>query len=229
LENNNMADADLIAALKQARSKKMFFVFLPKGGSDGTLLVAKTKFPSKAIADAKKQSGGGNAVTGKCFGDGKTLVFEVAKAVPATMEPALKKVIKRDTGLALEPQIQLAGDADADEQANDAANPNGAAANGAAANGGPFNLTVYQAARQKVVTGLKALAAKVAATRHKSAAGALKEINAILNRLVANPGPNDVTKLRDYIATDGAITDVEDMPNDFHDLDVRAPLLSAWK
>jgi hypothetical protein len=27
----------LLAALKQARSKKMFFAFLPKGGSDGTL------------------------------------------------------------------------------------------------------------------------------------------------------------------------------------------------
>jgi hypothetical protein len=220
-----MADPDLIAALKQAKSKKMFFAFIPRGGMDGTLLVSKTKFPSNAIADAKQQIGGGNAVTGKCFVDGKAMVFQVAKVAPPTLGTVLKKVIKRDTGLALEPLIQLAGDADAEESANDAAEANGVAANGGTA----FNLAVYQAARQKVMTGLRALAAKVAGTRHKSAAGVLKEINSILTGLPAKPGPKDVEKLRNYIATDGAITDVETVPDHFHDLDVRAPLLNAWK
>jgi hypothetical protein len=30
-------DADLVQALKMAKAKKMFFVFIPKGGSDGRL------------------------------------------------------------------------------------------------------------------------------------------------------------------------------------------------
>jgi hypothetical protein len=66
-----MPDADLAAALKQAKSKKMFFAFVPKG-SDGKLIVSKAKVPPKLIAEAKKEIGGGTAVTGMCFGDGKT-------------------------------------------------------------------------------------------------------------------------------------------------------------
>jgi hypothetical protein len=245
-------DVDLLAAVKQAKCKKMFFAFIPKGGADGTLLLSKAKLPPKAIAEAKMENGGGTPVTGKCFVDGKNMVFHVAKAAPATMGPALKKVIKRDTGLVLEPHIQLAGAAaDAEEQADDAdtttgpapaaapaapaaapAEPAAAAARGSkpAANGSTaFNLATYQAARQKVIAGLKAFAGKVAATKHKSAVGVLEEINSILVRLPANPGPNDVDKLHDYIANDRIITDVEKVPDHFHDLDVREPLLSAWK
>jgi peptidoglycan hydrolase-like protein with peptidoglycan-binding domain len=323
-----MADAELLAAIKQAKSKKMFFAFIPKGGSDGHLIVSKAKVPPKAIADAKKQIGGGNAITGKCFGDGKSMVFQVAKAAPSTMGPALKKVIKRDTGLGLEPDIQVAGDADAEEEvtgapATKAAAPaaappapgaaappvappaqgnvlgiqkalqklgydpgkidgvmgphtkeaikkfqqaNGLAADGivgpktqaalakalqggtAAPGGAPakpapgapagmppakgaaeFDLAVYQAAREKVVSGLKALAGKVAGTKHGSAAGVLKEINSIITRLPAKPAPNELDKLHDYIAKDDTITAAEEVPDHFHDLDIREPLLAAWK
>src|SRR5262249_31796060 len=115
-------------ALKQAKGKKMFFAFIPKGGSDGQLIVSKIKIPPKQIADAKKQIGGGNAVTGKCFGNGSTMIFQVAKAAPPTMAPALKKVVKRDTGLTVVPDVQLAGDADAEDSEDLGTNVAGAAA-----------------------------------------------------------------------------------------------------
>src|SRR5438067_3748436 len=113
-------DADLVTALKMAKGKKMFFAFVPKG-SDGKLIVSKAKIPPKQIAEAKKEIGGGNAVTGKCFGPINNMVFQVAKVAPPTMEAALKKVAKRDSGLAVIPQVQIAGDADSDEEDTGAA------------------------------------------------------------------------------------------------------------
>src|SRR5262249_51004083 len=102
--------------LKEVKSKKMFFAFVPKG-ADGKLIVSKTKIPPKLIAEAKKALGGGNAVTGKCFGgDGGAMVFQVAKAAPPALAAAVKKVAKRDTGLTIDPDFQLAGDAAAGEQ-----------------------------------------------------------------------------------------------------------------
>jgi hypothetical protein len=53
-----MPDAELATALKQAKGKKMFFAFIPKGGSDGQLIVSKTKIPPKQIAEAKKHLDG---------------------------------------------------------------------------------------------------------------------------------------------------------------------------
>src|SRR5437868_4806473 len=108
-------DADLVTALKMAKGKKMFFAFVPKG-SDGKLIVSKTKIPPKLIAETKKEIGGGAPVTGKCFGDGGSMVFQVAKAASPALAAAIKKVAKRDTGMTIDADIQLAGDADADEQ-----------------------------------------------------------------------------------------------------------------
>jgi hypothetical protein len=59
-----MPDAELQTAIQMAKSKKKFFAFIPKGGSDGQLIVSKAKIPPKQIAAAKKEIGGGNAVTG---------------------------------------------------------------------------------------------------------------------------------------------------------------------
>jgi hypothetical protein len=450
-----MPDADLAVALKQAKSKNMFFAFVPKG-SDGKLIVSKTKIPPKEIAEAKKEIGGGTPVTGKCFGDGGTMVFQVAKPAAPTLGPALKKVVKRDTGLTIDPEVQLAGDADADgdvediEQGAEAAEEQADAAElkakaaadkarimerlaglvgpykDAVANNGPnaqrlqsllatvktcigkqqftqvsegldmleellsqtptpslgvdeeddmpageddvenvdqeaeadaddadegpagdddvddvdleadaaelqavaaadkarimqrlkalagpfkeavadngpnakrlqtlfatiktsidkeqftqatealdkleellgepgmpppgvldeddvpppaaqenapaadaapkeaagFDLTTWQTARPMVVNGLKALAKKVAATKHRSAVGVLKEINSIIAGLPANPGPNDIDKLEDFIRNDEAIIAADKVPDHFHDLDIRESLLKAWK
>jgi hypothetical protein len=209
-------DTDLIAALKMAKSKKMFFAFVPKGGSDGKLLLSKAKVPAKQIAEAKKEIGGGTPVTGKCSGPFNALVFLVAKPAPPTTGPALKKVVKRDAGLTIDPDIQLAGDADAEEDDGPATK-------------GSFDLAVYQDSRQRVIAGLKALAAKVAGTKHGSAVGVVKEIQSIISRLPASPGPGEIDKLEDYIRHDDTITAAEEVPDHFHDLDIREPLLKAWK
>jgi hypothetical protein len=328
-----MPDANLAAALKQAKSKKMFFAFVPKG-SDGKLIVSKMKIPAKLIAEAKKQVGGGTAVTGKCFGDGRALVFQVTRSAPSTMGSALKKVAQRDAGLVIIPDVQVAGDADAEEEEVNAAASTDAAAegaasaaapaarpaaasqgnvtgiqkalqklgydpgridglmspqtqaaikqlqqeNGLAANGnldpktqaalakalrggatpgaaqppspppdeapapavagdadtppdnqpaGVLNLGPWQAARQKAITELKALARKVAATKHGSAVGVVKEIQSILTRLPANPAPHEIDKLEEFVRHDDTITAAEEIPGRFHDLDIREPLLTA--
>ncbi len=230
-----MPDAELKAALNLAKSKKMFFAFIPKGGSDGKLIVSKVKISPKQIADAKKEIGGGTAVTGKCFSDGKTMVFQVAKAAPGTMGATLKKVSQRDAGLTIIPDVQLAGDADAEEEAPGAA-PAGAsqapatpsaAAPAQAPPAAAVNLGPWQAARQNAINDLKTLASKVAGTKHGSAAGVLKEINLIITKLPAKPAPNEIDQLEDFIRNDDTITAAEEVPAHFHDLDIRAPLLKA--
>src|SRR5262249_43933711 len=112
---NDMADdevdADLAAALKLAKSRKMFFAFVPKG-TDGTLIVSRVKIPPKLIADAKKELGGAKPVMGQCFGPLGDLVFQVAKKAPSTMAATLRKVVKRDAGLTIVPDIQVGTDED---------------------------------------------------------------------------------------------------------------------
>jgi hypothetical protein len=108
-----MAEVNLAAALKQAKSKQMFFAFVGKG-TEGKLIVSRTKISPKEIAEAKKETGG-TAVTGKCFGDGSGLVFAVAKPAPATLGAALKKAAHRDAGLTIAPDVRVASDADDDD------------------------------------------------------------------------------------------------------------------
>ncbi len=248
-----MADASLTTALKQAKSKKMFFAFVPKG-ADGKLIVSKGKIPPKQVAEAKKEVGGGTAITGKCFGEGNTMIFQVLKAAPSSMGAALKKVIHRDAGLTLIPEIQLAGDADNDEEetdeadndeketgdadndeeetdeadsaeANDDADAAPTAPKAGAAD--TVDLGPWQTARQGAITNLKALAGKIAATKHASAVGVLKEIQALISKLPASPTPNDLGKLEDFLRNDDTITAAEEVPGHFHNLAIRAPLLEA--
>jgi hypothetical protein len=120
-----MPDADLLAALKQAKLKKMFFAFVPKG-TEGKLLISKKKIPPKEIAEAKKEIGGGNPVTGKCFAEEGTMVFLVAKPAAPALTAAVKKVAKRETGLTIDPEFRLASDADV--EADEAEAPGAAAA-----------------------------------------------------------------------------------------------------
>jgi len=107
-------DPDLLVALKQAKLKRMFFAFVPKG-SDGKLIVSKKKIPPKEIAEAKKEISGGMPVTGKCFGEDGTMVFLVAKPAPPALSAVVKKVAKRETGLTIDPEFRVASDADAEE------------------------------------------------------------------------------------------------------------------
>jgi hypothetical protein len=316
-----MADANLASALKQAKSKKMFFAFVGKG-TDGKLIVSRTKIAPKEIAAAKKETGGSMAVTGRCFGDGSSsLVFLVAKPPPATLAAAIKKAAQRDAGVTISPDIELADDADDDDTSAAAtttpaaaATPPGAApaapgnaappaapglgsvadiqkalhklgcdpgkvdglmgphtqaaikkfqqANGLAVDGivGPKtkaaldkalqggaapaggqtappaaapaptsapNLAPWQAARQTAITDLKALATKVAATKHKAAVGVIKEIQSLITNLKPHPAPNEVAKLEAYIRHEDVITAAEEVPGHFHKLSIRKPLLEA--
>jgi hypothetical protein len=96
-----------------------------------------------------------------------------------TLGPAIRKVVKRDTGLTIDPDVQLAGDADTEEAeatgAAAAAPPAVAGAQAAPAPGpaAELNLWPWQTARQQAVNDLKALAAKVAGTKHADAASVL--------------------------------------------------------
>jgi peptidoglycan hydrolase-like protein with peptidoglycan-binding domain len=339
-----MAD-DLTLALKLAKQskdkKKQFFAFLPKG-SEGTLLISKKKIPPKEVAEAKKESGAGTPITGKVFGGGgTTIVFLVAKAVSATIPAMLKKVIKKETGLTVDPEIRLANDADAEEPetGEDAATkpkadatappaappqpppapaapagqgnllgiqkalqklgydpgkldgvmgPNTQAAvkkfqqanglavdgipgaktqaaiakalqGGAAAPGGgakgadaaqktpaatpppaapdgqatkkpaaaAMNLGPWQSARQDAINELKALASKVAATKHQTAAAVVKEIQFIISKLPAAPAVNDIDKLEDFVRKDETITAAENIPSHFHVVKIRDRLLQG--
>ena len=100
-----MPDAELLAALKRAKGTEMFFAFVPKG-ADGKLIVSKAKIPTRDIADAKGELRGGTPVVGKVYGDGRTMVFEVAKPVPPALVAVIKKVAKRETGLTIDPEFR---------------------------------------------------------------------------------------------------------------------------
>jgi peptidoglycan hydrolase-like protein with peptidoglycan-binding domain len=109
----------------------------------------------------------------------------------------------------------------------------GTGATGATASGAPAsaaaapNLAPWQAARQIAITDLKALAAKIIGTKHRSAAGVLKEIQSIITRLPANPPLNAIDQLEEFVRHDDTITAAEDIPGHFHKLDIRGPLLQA--
>jgi hypothetical protein len=220
-----MPELDLAAAIKMAKGKKMRFAFLLKG-SDGKLILAKGKIPPKQIAEARSEMGGGTLVTGKCTGPLNNLVFQVVKPPPSTLAAVLKKVVKNEAGLTIAPEIQLAADADAEEPedgAADAAAPSQAVPLPTAAP----NLGPWQAARQSAINDLKALATKVAATKHGRAMGVLKEINLVIKKLPTNPAAQEIEKLKDFISNDEAITAAEKVPAHFHDLNIREPLLKA--
>jgi peptidoglycan hydrolase-like protein with peptidoglycan-binding domain len=89
------------------------------------------------------------------------------------------------------------------------------------------NLGPWQAARQTAINDLKALAAKVAATKHKDAVGVLKEIQSIITNLKPSPAPNEIDKLEAYIRHEDVITAAEEAPGHFHKLQIRKPLLAA--
>ena len=77
--NTAELDKDLVDGLKTAKTKRCFFVLVLKGGTDGVLLVSKTKIAAPAIAEAKKSSGGSAVVQGfVSYADGAYL-FETAK------------------------------------------------------------------------------------------------------------------------------------------------------
>ncbi len=113
-------DQDLVTGLKQAKSKRMYFAIVLKGGADGAMLVNKAKIPPKDIAEAKKKCGGSTVIKGAVFFEDGRYVFETGKEPPGTLPNAIKVIAKRDAGLAINPVCRK-GTADdlADEETGD--------------------------------------------------------------------------------------------------------------
>ena len=107
-------DANLKQALKQAESHKMYFALIPRG-SEGKLIVSRSRIPSEVISQVRKEIGGGTPVTGKCFGPVHKLVFRVAAEPSGTFAAAIRKIAHRDSGLAIAPEVRVDPGADAEE------------------------------------------------------------------------------------------------------------------
>jgi len=231
-------DAALVKGLKGAKSKKMCFGLVYKG-TEGKLIIGKKK-PTKEMAAAKKEIGG-TLITGKIFGPLDDLIFEVVKEPAGSAAAAVKKIAKVHAGLTIVPTFKLAGDADEEEEDDGEDEGDGGNASeesdrrdpkdvGAAVGKGEpkaLNLAPWTAARQHAITELKALAGKIAATKHATAVGVLKEINVIIQKLPATPTPEDVDKLEEFVRHDDILTAAEEVPGDFHHLKIRAPLIKA--
>src|SRR5579859_874231 len=122
-------DRDLAAALKQAKTKRMNFALVMKAPGEGTLIVSKNKVLAAAIAEAKKELGGGQIYQGKCAGNSSgALIFETPMDPPQTLTKTLKAVIRRDAGMTLELDARKGAQTeDDDEKGADSAGPGKAA------------------------------------------------------------------------------------------------------
>ena len=103
-------DKDLADGLKSAKSKRCYFVLVLKGGTDGALLVSKSKIGAPAIAEAKKKSGGSAVVSGLVSYADSTYLFETAKSPPATAAQATKTIVKRDAELSIKAVFRMGTD-----------------------------------------------------------------------------------------------------------------------
>ena len=105
-------DKDLVAGLKLAKTKRMFFALIPKGGADGLLIVSKRKIPPKQVAEAKAKIKSSAAVLGTCYGAEGKLIFETPKVPVPTWAAIVKKVAKRDAELTIAAEFRLGQDPD---------------------------------------------------------------------------------------------------------------------
>lgn len=110
MPNDTKAEDELAAGLKAAKTRRMYFALVMKGGADGALLLAKTKVPPADIAAAKKKTGGSALLTGICFYEDGTFVFEVGRVPPATAGNIIKLLAKREGGQSIAPIVRLSQD-----------------------------------------------------------------------------------------------------------------------
>ena len=104
--------ADLIKSLKLPR--RMFFCFVPKG-SLGQLIVTVAKASRDQEAEqTKRKIGGSTLIKGICQGELRNKVFTLDKKHPDTdkLSTTLKLVIKRTTGLSMDPDVKVKGEKD---------------------------------------------------------------------------------------------------------------------
>jgi hypothetical protein len=103
-------DEELAEGLKAAKTRRMYFALVLKGGADGALIVTKTKVPPADIAAAKKKSGGSAVLTGFCFVEDGKHIFEVGKVPPPAAEKVSKLLAKRDAELTITPIFRMSQD-----------------------------------------------------------------------------------------------------------------------
>jgi hypothetical protein len=88
-------------------------------------------------------------------------------------------------------------------------------------------LAGWQAAREKAVGELKAVATAVAATKDPDAPKVIVELQSIIKNLTSAPTtPQQVAEMEKYLADD-VITAVEEVPPEYGKLNIRKPLLAA--
>jgi hypothetical protein len=117
-------DKELLASVKLAKTRPMYFAFVAKG-NDGKLLMDKKKIPPKVADDAKKACGGGTIYVGRAKSEEGVMVFETGKEAPAGIAALTKKILKRDTALNLEVEYRVATDVEG-EDVGDSGAPTGA-------------------------------------------------------------------------------------------------------
>jgi hypothetical protein len=103
-------DKELNQALRRAKTDQMFFAVIAKSAAAGKLLMNRGKIQGSAIADAKRELGGGQALRGLCIGEDGTHVFYFRDNPPATMPQLLKALAKNDAGLTI--RVECRGKAD---------------------------------------------------------------------------------------------------------------------
>jgi hypothetical protein len=230
------ANPELQKSLKKAKSKRMMFAYVAKG-AEGTLLVAR-KVKPKEIADARKELGGGTVYKGQCFGEGTTMVFELAKEPPGALQQQIRKRMKDDAGLSMPVEVRVNEKAEEElpeevegaepeaEEGDEAPPPPGTKpTEGPPAGQG---LGAWQAARELVVKDLRAVAAQIAATKDPTAAAAIVELQSIIKQLTPAPTtPQQVAELDRYLRTDDVITAAEEIPSEMGTVRIREPLLKA--
>jgi hypothetical protein len=249
-------DAELATALKQAKSKEMFFCFIQKG-TEGTLLVSKRKIPPKQIAEARKELGGGKPISGKCMGPPGGMQFKVAKEVSPSLATIMKKVIKNTAGIMVAPEFVVDEEVEPGEEEGGGVEAPETAAAGVAAAASPEqaeaeaaealddstdedpDLGAWHTARNNAINELRTLASKVLQEAGKnkdnkdskkivdSVKGVVKEINTIIARLPENPKRHEIDKLKEFIRDEDTITAAEESPDHFHKLRIRKPMLEA--
>jgi hypothetical protein len=92
-----------------------------------------------------------------------------------------------------------------------------------------LDLAAWVTAREHAIKGLKSLAAKVAQTKHATAAGVIKELQSIISKLPAEPASHELEKLEHFLLNDDTLAAAEEVPDEFHNQDIRKPLIEALK
>lgn len=88
-------DEESISALKEAKTKEVFFALVVKNANVGAMLVNKTgKVPTKLIDKAKDDCDTKTTVVGRCFAKNGLLTVKTVKPVDTNGETLTKKLVK---------------------------------------------------------------------------------------------------------------------------------------